>query len=100
MLNDKIVPSLLVAAVAGAAFVALSSAPSLAQDGKKPVEKCFGIAKAGENSCAAANGAHGCAGQAKTDYNGQEFKDVPTGTCEQMNGQKAAFQGTNPKMKG
>jgi uncharacterized membrane protein len=98
MPNYKIMPSILATAVAGATLMALSSTSAVAQD-KKPVEKCYGIAKAGENSCAAANGAHGCSGQAKTDYNGQEFKDVPAGSCEQMNGQKTPFQGQNPKMK-
>ncbi|MBL8644103.1 MAG: DUF2282 domain-containing protein [Rhodospirillaceae bacterium] len=98
MLNTKIMPSILTAAVAGAAYVAISAAPAAAQD-KPKYEKCYGIAKAGENSCAAANGAHGCAGQAKADYDGQEFKDVAAGTCEQMNGQKTAFTGKNPKMK-
>lgn len=98
MLTNKIMPSLLAAAVAGAALAALPTTSASAQDGKK-YEKCYGIAKAGENSCAAANGSHSCAGQAKADYDGQEFKDVAVGTCEQMNGQKAAFQGKNAKMK-
>ena len=30
-------------------------------------EKCYGIAKAGKNDCAAANGSHSCAGQAKAE---------------------------------
>ncbi|MGZ5858932.1 MAG: BufA1 family periplasmic bufferin-type metallophore, partial [Burkholderiaceae bacterium] len=26
-------------------------------------EKCFGVAKAGQNDCASSNGSHSCAGQ-------------------------------------
>ena len=35
----------------------------IAHTAKPAVEKCYGISKAGENSCTAANGSHGCAGQ-------------------------------------
>jgi uncharacterized membrane protein len=87
--------ALLAAVVSAAAFAAQA-----ADDSKAAREKCYGIAKAGENSCASANGTHSCAGQAKAAYSGQEFKDVPKGTCEQMNGSLKPFEGVNPKMKG
>lgn len=100
MLKDS-TRTALAAAVIGATYVAVAaSAPSFAQGEKPKMEKCYGIAKAGENSCAAANGSHGCAGMAKASYSGQDFKDVPAGTCASMNGQTAAFEGMNPKMKG
>ncbi|MSO72156.1 MAG: DUF2282 domain-containing protein [Rhodospirillaceae bacterium] len=38
--------------------------------GKPDREYCYGIAKAGENSCAATNGSHSCAGQAKANFSG------------------------------
>jgi uncharacterized membrane protein len=47
-------------------------------------EKCYGIAKAGQNDCAA-NG-HSCAGQSKVDNSPNEFKVVPAGQCEVMGG--------------
>ncbi len=47
-------------------------------------EKCFGVAKAGKNDCAA-NG-HGCATQAKTDAHKKEWVSVPKGTCEKIVG--------------
>ena len=47
-------------------------------------EKCYGVAKAGKNDCAA-NG-HACAGQAKASANGKEWIKVPTGTCERIVG--------------
>ncbi|WP_308445252.1 DUF2282 domain-containing protein [Chitinibacter tainanensis] len=47
-------------------------------------EKCYGIAMAGKNDCAA-NG-HACAGQAKTDKDAKEWKYVAAGTCKDMKG--------------
>ena len=49
-------------------------------------EKCAGIAKAGQNDCASANGSHSCAGQAKKDNEPTEWKYVPKGTCEKEGG--------------
>ena len=45
-----------------------------------PQEKCYGIAKAGQNDCAAGAGTT-CAGTSKVDYDGKMFKDVAKGTC-------------------
>ncbi|MFA9217032.1 MAG: DUF2282 domain-containing protein [Sphingomonadaceae bacterium] len=52
-------------------------------------EKCYGIAKAGQNDCASANGSHSCAGQAKTDNGAAEWKFVAKGTCEKAGGKTA-----------
>ena len=49
-------------------------------------EKCYGVAKAGQNDCASSNGSHTCAGQAKTDNDATEWKNVPKGTCEKAGG--------------
>jgi uncharacterized membrane protein len=49
-------------------------------------EKCYGVAKAGQNDCANASGSHSCAGQAKKDMDSGEWKYVAKGTCEQMKG--------------
>ncbi len=62
----------------------LASGPVLAQDSGK--EKCFGIAKAGQNDCANLSGSHSCAGQAKEDMSKADWKYVPKGTCKQMSG--------------
>jgi len=51
-------------------------------------EKCYGVAKAGENSCAA-NG-HSCQGQSKVDNDPTEWKYVGAGECEKMGGSKTA----------
>lgn len=49
-------------------------------------EKCYGVAKAGRNDCASANGSHSCAGQARRDLDPADWKYVARGTCEKMGG--------------
>ncbi|MBC7413624.1 MAG: DUF2282 domain-containing protein [Herminiimonas sp.] len=61
------------------ATVCAASGPLALADGGK--EKCYGIAKAGQNDCADAGGAHSCAGQAKVDKGASEWKYVAKGTC-------------------
>jgi len=46
----------------------------------KPMEKCYGVAKAGKNDCKAGAGTT-CAGTAKMDFQGNSWKNVPAGTC-------------------
>jgi uncharacterized membrane protein len=58
-----------------------------AQD--KGKEKCYGIAKAGQNDCANLAGTHSCAGQNKVDNDPGEFKYVAKGTCKDMKGLSA-----------
>jgi uncharacterized membrane protein len=62
--------------------LALVAAPVAAQE----KEKCFGIAKAGQNDCASIAGVHSCAGQAKVDMDKGEWKYVAKGTCKDMKG--------------
>ncbi|WP_343732111.1 DUF2282 domain-containing protein [Duganella sp.] len=47
-------------------------------------EKCYGVAKAGQNDCGTAK--HSCSGQAKADNEPDEWKFVPKGTCEKAGG--------------
>ena len=63
----------------------LAAAPAMAQE----KEKCFGIAKAGQNDCANLSGSHSCAGQAKVDGDAAEWKFVPKGTCKTAGGLSA-----------
>ena len=53
---------------------------------KAEQEKCYGVAKTGQNDCASSNGSHTCAGQAKTDNDATEWKFVAKGTCEKAGG--------------
>ncbi|KVW21623.1 hypothetical protein WK94_15815 [Burkholderia ubonensis] len=48
--------------------------------------QCYGIAKAGQNDCGSKTGVHGCAGEAKVDYDKGDFKIVPAGTCAKLGG--------------
>src|SRR6185436_16429472 len=84
------------AAVAGAlALVERNTASSPASaTSEKGKEQCYGVAKAGENGCASANGTHTCGGLAKVDFSGQEWKLVEAGTCVQMGGKLEAFDNT------
>ncbi len=58
-------------------------------DTTKGKEKCYGIAKAGQNDCANLAGTHSCAGQSKVDNDPGEWKYVAKGTCKQMKGMTA-----------
>ena len=80
------------ASVMTAALGLMSLSPAQAEDN----EKCYGISKAGENSCASPagmTGGHSCAGQSTTDYSGADWKPVPTGTCVTMGGKLEMFDG-------
>jgi uncharacterized membrane protein len=77
--------------IAGAFMAALSATAAVAQEN----EKCFGVALAGQNDCAAGEGTT-CAGTSKVDYQGNSWKLVPAGTCTTME-LPAAEDGT-PRM--
>jgi len=72
--------------VSAIALGALVAGVAMAQD--KPMgdkmdakmEKCYGVAMAGKNDCAAGAGTT-CAGTAKVDYQANSWKNVPAGTC-------------------
>ncbi|MEI9887608.1 MAG: DUF2282 domain-containing protein [Rhizomicrobium sp.] len=91
--------SALVAGAFASALSTVSVAPAMAEDfsptqkkvqadntvlvksGK--VEPCFGAALKGQNDCYAGPGTT-CAGTSTTDYQGNAFKLVPTGTCTKI----------------
>ncbi len=66
-------------AVTAALVTSVTSAPVAAQ--KPAMEKCFGIAKSGQNDCSAGPGTS-CAGTSTRDYQGNAWKLVKQGTCE------------------
>lgn len=61
--------------------VAISAVSVPAQAASK--EKCYGVALAGQNDCAAGPGTS-CAGTSKTDYQSNAWKLVPAGSCVDM----------------
>jgi len=79
-------PRVSVAATAFA-LAAVAAGAAMAQDKgasiKGEKEKCYGVAKAGQNDCEAGPGTT-CAGTSKVDYQGNAWKYVPKGTCETM----------------
>jgi uncharacterized membrane protein len=52
--------------------------------GKGEKEKCYGIAKAGQNDCGTAK--HTCAGKSTKSNAPDEWKYVAKGTCAQLGG--------------
>ena len=68
------------AAIAALAAAALATAVSAANAPAKPMEKCYGVAKAGKNDCKAGAGTS-CSGTSTRDYQGNAWKLVPAGTC-------------------
>ncbi|GJJ05276.1 hypothetical protein RugamoR64_58140 [Duganella rhizosphaerae] len=82
--------ALIAAALATVCAASVGTAAAATASASAEKEKCFGIAKAGQNDCAAANGSHSCAGQSKTDNGAAEWKYVAKGTCEKAGGKTAA----------
>jgi uncharacterized membrane protein len=77
--------ALIAAAAASLLSTVLLSTPAVAQE----KEKCYGIAKAGQNDCANLAGTHSCAGQSKVENDKGEWKYVAKGTCVAMKGMSA-----------
>ena len=70
--------------LAAIASGAAQAADDMKKDGmKSAMEKCYGVAMAGKNDCAAGPGTT-CAGTSKTDYQGNAWKYVAKGSCTTM----------------
>ena len=76
-------------ATALAAVCAAGIGAAQAADAGSDKEKCFGIAKAGQNDCASVMGTHSCAGQAKKDRDPTEWKYTVKGGCAKAGGTTA-----------
>ena len=68
------------ALASGAAMAADSKDKGMDKKGAAEMEKCYGVALAGKNDCAAGPGTT-CAGTSKMDYQGNAWKSVAKGTC-------------------
>jgi uncharacterized membrane protein len=85
---------LLQSAIASVLAIGLAQAANAhdpKDDGVK--EKCYGIAKAGQNDCGTAR--HSCAGKASKDNAPDEWKYVAKGTCQKLGG-KSSAGGSDP----
>jgi uncharacterized membrane protein len=67
-------------ALALGSALTMAAAPVTAQAADS--DKCFGVAMQGKNDCAAGAGTS-CAGTSKKDYQGDAWKLVPKGSCEE-----------------
>jgi uncharacterized membrane protein len=80
------------AAIAASTLLGAIAVASIVQAGPaaKPAgsEKCYGIAKAGKNDCAA--GAHSCAGTATLSSDKASFVYLPKGACSKIAGASIA----------
>ena len=99
-MSDLRTPALTAAALAAVLGSALLGAVTPAQAGDKAMakEKCYGVAMAGKNDCAAGPGT------SESDHQANAWKYVAAGTCTKTasktsptgKGQLAAFEATMP----
>lgn len=82
MNTTKAISGVALVSALAAALAAVQPASS-AETPRGDKEKCFGVALATQNDCAAGPGTT-CAGTNKVDYNGHSWKLVPKGTCVTM----------------
>jgi uncharacterized membrane protein len=83
-MNQRLIISSALASALALGLVGQASAQA------KEKEKCFGIAKAGQNDCANLSGSHSCAGQSKAEMGTDEWKYVAKGSCKDMKGMSEA----------
>lgn len=81
MKNSKLIAR---SAFASLLAVGVLSMSQPVEAGKKDMEKCYGIVKAGQNDCQTSNSA--CAGTAEVDAKPTAFIVVPKGTCNKIVG--------------
>jgi len=96
--------------VTALAVAALASGVAIAQDKKMTdeeakmeakmagKEKCYGVAKAGKNDCAAGPGTT-CAGTSKVDFQGNAWSLVAKGSCTSIKTAKGTGSLTEVKAK-
>ena len=49
-------------------------------------EKCWGVARAGQNACNSNKSKHSCAGHSKIDNDPNDFITLPSGSCLKIGG--------------
>jgi uncharacterized membrane protein len=76
--------ALFASSVLGALALAATSTQAGQMAASEKGEKCYGVARAGHNDCAA--GAHSCAGQSTKNMDKASFVLLPAGACEKLAG--------------
>ena len=82
---SKTVLNTLIAGAFAVSMAGMTSHAYAADDGSDK-EKCYGVAKAGANDCAAADKSHSCAAHASASGLAGDFVLLPKGVCEKING--------------
>jgi len=81
MKNSKLIAQSALASLFAVSVLAVSEP---VEAGKKDMEKCYGIVKAGQNDCQTSNSA--CAGTAEVDNKPTAYIVLPKGSCEKIVG--------------
>ena len=76
--------ALMTSAMAGLITCGMLAANAAQAAEKTPLEKCYGISKAGKNDCQTSSSA--CAGTAKKDGQKDAWIFIPKGSCEKIVG--------------
>jgi uncharacterized membrane protein len=72
-----------VAAAFGIAAATAANTVAAQDESEENMEKCYGVALAGENDCKAGPGTT-CAGSSTIDYQSNAWTMVPEGTCTEI----------------
>jgi uncharacterized membrane protein len=76
--------ALVASSVLGALALAATSTHAGPMAASEKGQKCYGVAKAGHNDCAA--GVHSCAGQSTKNMDKSSYVLLPAGACEKLAG--------------
>lgn len=76
--------TLISTAITGLLVLGITSATGSAYAADE--EKCYGVAKAGQNACNSNKSKHSCAGHSKVDNDPNDFIPLPKGSCEKIGG--------------
>ncbi|WP_343728612.1 DUF2282 domain-containing protein [Duganella sp.] len=91
------IPRTALAASLALTVATLAAGAHAAEAAKPATEKCYGVAKAGHNDCAAGAGTT-CAGTSSVDYQGDAWTLVEKGTCTRIKTPKG-YGSLTPKEK-
>ena len=89
-MNKRVIASSTLASVLALAVFQAQAADAAMPAPSPSKDKCYGVAKAGQNDCATADGVHSCAGQSKADNNAADWMYVAKGTCAKLGGMLTA----------
>ena len=84
-MKDKLIISTMLATTI---YSALVNAADVKTDSKPEIEKCYGVAKAEKNDCAAKDKSYSCATHSKKDGDENAWIYVPKGLCDKLVGGK------------